>query len=172
MIKLAASTASRKPKSREGSFRGASFPGFWLPGGCASSQLDHGLKNYVIWGGSIHGIRIVVVPEELRGTMLTVLFLSLGGTFIWDRVCHFIWAREIFDVMVENVLTTTLKDFIPVAKTIGGVVLVLVILGTGNILSLVGLYYMYKQWYAPSEESTPSGSGPGHDKGQEKETGS
>ena len=62
MIKSAASAASRKPKSREGSSRGvprgrrppaeavvlhspgASFPGFGLPGGCASSRLDHGLK--------------------------------------------------------------------------------------------------------------------------------
>ena len=62
MIKSAASAASRKPKSREGSsrevprgrcppaeavvlhFPGASFPGFGLPGGCASSRLDHGLK--------------------------------------------------------------------------------------------------------------------------------
>ena len=30
---------------------GASFPGFGLPGGCASSRLDHGLKFYVIQGG-------------------------------------------------------------------------------------------------------------------------
>ena len=69
VIKSAASSASRKPKSREGSSRGvqddgfgwratasghssgASFPGFGLPGGCASSRLDHGLKFYVIWGG-------------------------------------------------------------------------------------------------------------------------
>ena len=62
VIKSAASAASRKHKSREGSsrgvprsrrppaeavvlhFPGASFPGFGLPGGCASSRLDHGLK--------------------------------------------------------------------------------------------------------------------------------
>ena len=60
VIRPAASAATRKPKSREGSSRGvqdgssaggrltasehspgASFPGFGLPGGCASSRLDH-----------------------------------------------------------------------------------------------------------------------------------
>ena len=78
VIKSAASAASRKPKSREGSSRGvqdsgsagrrqprgtptgASFPGFGLPGGCASSRLDHGLQFCVIRGGCassrlIHG---------------------------------------------------------------------------------------------------------------------
>ena len=62
VIKSAASAASPKAKSRKGSSRevsrgrrppaeavvlhspGASFPGFGLPGGCASSRLDHGLK--------------------------------------------------------------------------------------------------------------------------------
>ena len=32
---------------------GASFPGFGLPGGCASSRLDHGLKFYEIQGGAV-----------------------------------------------------------------------------------------------------------------------
>ena len=61
VIKSAASAASRKPKSRgssrgvqddgfgwrataSGHSPGASFPGFGLPGGCASSRLDHGCK--------------------------------------------------------------------------------------------------------------------------------
>ena len=77
VIKSAASAASRKPKSREGSSRGvprgprppgeplSDSPGaassrFGLPGGCASSRLDHGLKLYGIRGGCassrlIHG---------------------------------------------------------------------------------------------------------------------
>ena len=65
LIKLAASAASRKPTSREGSSReagrrlgwqgtasgrspAASFPAFALPEGCANSRLDHGLKFQVL----------------------------------------------------------------------------------------------------------------------------
>ena len=80
VIKSAASAASPKAKSREGSSRGApddgarwddgdgratgdgrttergtpldlGFLDFGFPGGCASSRLDHGLKFYVIQGG-------------------------------------------------------------------------------------------------------------------------
>merc|ERR1719502_2051858 len=69
-------------------------------------------------------LQLEVVPEELRATMLFCLFMSLGGTFIWDRFCHYVWAPEIWSVMVENVRTTTFKDFMPVLKTVGGVALV------------------------------------------------
>ena len=66
VIKSATSAASRKtknqgPRSREAHVHaddGARLgsPGSWsltfgLPGGCASSRLDHGLKFYVIQGG-------------------------------------------------------------------------------------------------------------------------
>jgi len=104
-------------------------------------------------------LQLEIVPEHLRGTMIVVLFSSLGGTFFWDRMCHFIWAPEIFDVMVENVRNTKINDFVPVLKTVGAAILVLLVLGTGNILSLVGLYYMYKTWYSPEEEKKPSSDG-------------
>merc|ERR1711871_1018033 len=111
-------------------------------------------------------LQLETVPEHLRMTMLFCLFMSLGGTFIWDRFCHYMWAPEIFAVMVENVKTTTFKDFLPVLKTVGGVALVLVILGTGNILSLFGLYYLYKNYYAEQ----PPAPIEKKDAGGEKET--
>ena len=56
VIKSAASAASRKPKiqgSPGDSLAGGQRPqgaplGFGLPGGCASSRLDHGFKFYVV----------------------------------------------------------------------------------------------------------------------------
>jgi len=97
-------------------------------------------------------LQLEIVPDDLRNTMLLCLFLSLGGTLIWDRFCHWMFAPEIFAVMKENVMTTTLKDFLPVLKTVGSVILVVGILATGNILSLVGLYYLYKYYYAPENQ--------------------
>lgn len=81
------------------------------------------------------------VPEVLRPTILTVLFVSLVGTFLWDRLCTAVFAREIFDVLLEQATTTTLEDFFPVIKTVaygGGGLLVFL---TGNPI-LWGLGFM------------------------------
>ena len=62
VIKSAASAASRNPRGAHGRRLGlrttglGGSPGSWslifgLPGGCASSRLDHGLKFYGIQGG-------------------------------------------------------------------------------------------------------------------------
>merc|ERR1711935_899376 len=103
-------------------------------------------------------LQLEIVPDDLRTTMLVCLFMSLGGTLMWDRFCHWMFAPEIFAVMVENVKTTTFRDFFPVFKTIGAVLLVVGILATGNILSLVGLYYLYKNYYAESQPTKEAGN--------------
>jgi len=59
-------------------------------------------------------LQLEVVPPHLRVSLLSSLGLSLFGTFVWDRFCHYMWAPEIFSVMVENVRTCQLKDFLPV----------------------------------------------------------
>ena len=101
VIKSAASAASPKAKSREGSsrevqddgfgwratasghFPGASFPGFGLPGGCASSRLDHGLKVYVIQGGCAGSRLISAFPDCVPGAValfvLRMLSFAIGG---------------------------------------------------------------------------------------------
>ena len=90
-------------------------------------------------------LKLVDVPEDLRIKLMGMLAMSLGGAFVWDRLMHFIFAPEIFQVMWENVKTTTVKDWMPVFKTVGMVVGGLVVLGTGNILTLGGLWYLWRQ---------------------------
>ena len=55
VIKSAASAAGtlalQADGGRPGLFPGSRSPGFDLPGGCASSRLDHGLKFHVVQGG-------------------------------------------------------------------------------------------------------------------------
>eukprot|EP00392_Amoebophrya_sp_AT5.2_P004320 g4328.t1 len=112
-------------------------------------------------------LKLVDVPEDLRITMMGMLAMSLGGAFVWDRLMHFIFAPEIFQVMWENVKTTTVKDWMPVFKTVGMVVGGLVVLGTGNILTLGGLWYLWRQHKnsanapaaAPTGGASAAGSG-------------
>ena len=97
VIKSAASAASRKTKNQGPRSRGAhgrrlglrttglgGSPGSWslifgLPGGCASSRLDHGLKFYGIRGGC-------------AGSRLMTGFLGLSADFLSLRrepnQCH------------------------------------------------------------------------------------
>ncbi|CAD7959303.1 unnamed protein product [Amoebophrya sp. A120] len=107
-------------------------------------------------------LKLVEIPADLRFSMMSMLFLSLGGAFVWDRLMHAIFAPQIFQVMWENVVTTTWKDLYPVAKTVGMVLGGLLVLGTGNILTLGGFYWLYRQHKASQNAAaagTTTGSG-------------
>merc|ERR1711865_535800 len=72
--------------------------------------------------------------------------LSLFGALIWDRLCHYLFAPDIFAVMRHNVMTTTFTDFWPVVKTVGMVGGGMFLLSTGNIMGLGAIYMLYRNW--------------------------
>jgi len=90
--------------------------------------------------------------DEYRWQIMGLVGISLVGTFIWDRVVTFVFAREIFGAMLESAKRTTFKDLAPMFWTLGKVLLGLVVLGTGNILVLGGLGYW---WYKRRQNAPP-----------------
>merc|ERR1712039_264027 len=96
-------------------------------------------------------LNLEVVPDELRIQVMTCLFISLIGSFIWDRLMTAIFAKEIYQTMVDGVRSLQLADFGPLCQTVlyfvgGGMVLL-----TGNPL-LWGLGYMMYRNYKKSQQ--------------------
>jgi len=82
-----------------------------------------------------------------------LVFATLFGTFIWDRMCVAFFAPEVFGAMVQSTKQTTFKrDVLPIFITAGKVLLVLFILGTGNILFAGLAYWMYHRSKKKDEE--------------------
>lgn len=105
------------------------------------------------------------------GQVMFLVFMSLGGTFIWDRLCTRLFAPRVFDAMLDEVKHTTLvrpgagaggprrasphatravppdpqADLLPALKTLGKALVVIAILGSGNLLLIGAAFYMYKK---------------------------
>ena len=89
--------------------------------------------------------------DEFRWQVMGLVGISLAGTFIWDRFCTFLFARPIFNAMVEQAKQTRPKDLVPMFYTLLKVFGGLVVLGTGNILVLGGLGW----WYYKKKSAAP-----------------
>lgn len=83
--------------------------------------------------------------DEFRIKVMTLVFLSLGGTFLWDRICIVLFAPEIKDAMIENAKDTTMDDIMEVVYTLGKVVGCLCVYLTGNPLIWIGAIWYYKK---------------------------
>ena len=70
---------------------------------------------------------------------MALVGISLVGTFLWDRFCTFLFARDIFSAMVDQAKQTRPSDLLPMFMTLGKVILGLFVLGTGNIFVLAGI---------------------------------
>jgi len=91
--------------------------------------------------------------DEFRWGVMGLVGLTLVGTFIWDRLCVFFFAPEIFNAMADSAKKTTFKaDVWPIFMTFFKVCGVFFILGTGNILMAGLAFYMYKQSGSKTEE--------------------
>ena len=45
---------------------------------------------------------------------------SIAGTFVWDRLCVFWFARDIFDAQVASLRRTTFAgDVVPLVQSVG-----------------------------------------------------
>eukprot|EP00930_Biecheleria_cincta_P038547 TRINITY_DN26478_c0_g1_i1.p1 TRINITY_DN26478_c0_g1~~TRINITY_DN26478_c0_g1_i1.p1 ORF type:complete len:1488 (+),score=365.22 TRINITY_DN26478_c0_g1_i1:27-4466(+) len=92
--------------------------------------------------------------DHFRWTIMSLVGLTLVGTFIWDRFCVAIFAPEIFKAMIDSTKKTTFKnDVLPIFITAGKVLGVFVILGTGNLLMAGLAFWMYKRHTREQEDS-------------------
>merc|ERR1712060_642054 len=91
-------------------------------------------------------IHLAPFPDDVfRWKVMGLVFASLGGTFIWDRICIAIFAPDIMTAMVENAKSTTQKDIMDVLYTIAKVVGGLAVYLSGNPLVWIGAFWWYKK---------------------------
>jgi cation-transporting ATPase 13A1 len=87
--------------------------------------------------------------DEFRWKVMTLVGMSIVGTFVWDRLCVALFAPRIFGAMLDEARNTTLADMMPAVMSLGKVLGVMVLLGSGNLL-LMGMAFMaYKRLTAP-----------------------
>mmetsp|Transcript_79550 Transcript_79550/g.125471 ORF Transcript_79550/g.125471 Transcript_79550/m.125471 type:complete len:1593 (+) Transcript_79550:56-4834(+) len=82
--------------------------------------------------------------DGFRFQVMALVFLSLGGTFIWDRICIALFAPDIMKAMMDNAKETTMEDIMQVLRTLGKVLGCLAVYLTGNPLIWVGAFWWYK----------------------------
>jgi len=99
-------------------------------------------------------LQLVDFPDdEFRWTIMTLVAISLVGSFVWDRLCVMIFEPRIFRKLLSNVVNTGVKDITPLFMTIIKVVGGLCILGSGNILIWIGAFWMYRKYRASQAET-------------------
>eukprot|EP00927_Polykrikos_kofoidii_P070684 TRINITY_DN67092_c0_g1_i1.p1 TRINITY_DN67092_c0_g1~~TRINITY_DN67092_c0_g1_i1.p1 ORF type:complete len:1491 (-),score=364.92 TRINITY_DN67092_c0_g1_i1:51-4337(-) len=81
-------------------------------------------------------LNLVVVPAELRPQVMATLFMSLVGTFIWDRFMVYIFARHIFQAQLDEAKSVSMEDIKPYFKSVG------TILGHPVVLGICFMTYM------------------------------
>ena len=79
---------------------------------------------------------------------MTLVVLSLFGTFVWDRLCTMVFAPRIFRAQVAEAAKFTLADLWPILSSLGKVLAGVLLLSTGNILIIIGAVWAYRKWSA------------------------
>jgi len=88
---------------------------------------------------------LLIVPAELRLTVMATLSVSLIGSFVWDRLMCAIFAPHIFRVAIEEAKATKIGDFAPLLTTIGYIVGGVAVLYIGNPLVLGGIWWIWRK---------------------------
>ena len=98
-------------------------------------------------------IHLEPFPDDaFRFKVIGLVLASLFGTFAWDRLCTALFAPNIFKAMMDEAKTTTLADALPALQSLGKVVGVLTLLGTGNILVIGAAFWLYKKHTAQQQQ--------------------
>jgi cation-transporting ATPase 13A1 len=90
-------------------------------------------------------IHITPFPGDVfRWRVMTLVMVSIFGTFIWDRICVRFFAPEIFGAMWGSAMTTTFqKDIVPIFLDFGKI-----LLGVGlfcmGVPGWIGLFFWYR----------------------------
>lgn len=92
-------------------------------------------------------LQLAPFPDDaFRFKVVALVTATIFGTLVWDRICVWLFAPKVFAVMMEEARHTTPADLVPVLRTAGLIVLVVVLLGTGNLLLLgLGFYWWRRQ---------------------------
>jgi len=91
-------------------------------------------------------LHLVPFPsDDFRFKVIGLVFMSLGGTFIWDRICIALFAPEIMEAMVDNAKQTTKADIMDLLSTLGKIVGCLCVYLTGNPLVWIGAIWYYRK---------------------------
>ncbi|CAE7413510.1 PDR2 [Symbiodinium pilosum] len=91
--------------------------------------------------------------DQFRWRVMGLVGMTLVGTFIWDRFCVFLFAKDIFKAMVDSAKKTTFRaDIVPIFVTVLKVAGVFLVLGTGNLLMAGLAFWMYRRHSQESDE--------------------
>merc|ERR1719198_2877842 len=95
---------------------------------------------------------LVQLPDdETRYQLLSLIGATLGGSFLWDRLCLAIFAPRIFASQIRELASLRLSDFWgPNApKYIAGVALgaFWLIYTEGNMILAIAAYSMYSRFF-------------------------
>lgn len=92
-------------------------------------------------------LQLVPFPDDaFKFKVVALLSATIAGTFLWDRLCTWLFAPDIFAAMMEEARKTTLADLMPILTTLFKVVAGIAVLAQGNLLT-IGLAYMgYRNW--------------------------
>ena len=86
--------------------------------------------------------------DNYRYKVVLLVVLTILGTFLWDRLCVMIFAPNVFKAMRQEASKVTMNDLYPIMITVVKVAVVVVVLGTGNILLGGVAYWWYRQYSA------------------------
>jgi len=120
------------------------------------------------WLNSI--LNLVVVPAELRMQVLCAITVSLCGTFVWDRFMVFLFAPHIFKCYREEVMATTLNDFMPLLQTMGLVFGAVLLLGSGSPVLWIMCFFGYRKWQGAKQQAQQAQQTEAGQQGQQQST--
>ena len=92
-------------------------------------------------------LQLTPFPDDTyRYKVVFLVCMTIAGTFLWDRICCYIFSKKIFQAMTAEAKNTSMKDVMPILATAGKIVAGVLVIGTGNFL-LAGIgYWYYTSW--------------------------
>jgi cation-transporting ATPase 13A1 len=92
-------------------------------------------------------IQLAPFPDDaFRYKVVALVAATIAGTFLWDRLCTYLFARKVYSAMLEEALKTTWKDAVPIVMTVVKIGGGLLLLGTGNLLLIGAAIWMYRSY--------------------------
>lgn len=68
-------------------------------------------------------LQLVEYPSEgFRRMLMSVLVLNIGATFVWDRLMHFIFARQILFAGFSSITRDDVRRMVKMAIVVGGII--------------------------------------------------
>ena len=102
-------------------------------------------------------IQLTPFPDDaFRYQVIALVMSTIAGTFLWDRICVLVFSPSHFVAIWKEFMKTTPADFVPIFKTIGKILVGLLLLGSGNILLIIGAIYFYRTYMMKPNAAIPS----------------